>query len=118
MSLVKHVTVQDFVPEVIESDTPVLVDFYADWCGPCRMLAPALESLAGEYSGRVKFVKVNIDAEPDIAGYFGIQSIPTLLAFSDHQLIDKLVGIGTPGQLRQLLNRMGGNPTPSKIRVG
>lgn len=106
MSLVKRVTSHNFVDEVIESRLPVLVDFYADWCGPCRMLSPALEAIASEFAGRVKIVKLNVDEEPGIASHFDIQSIPTLLAFNDHRQMDRLVGIGSPGQLRQVLMRM------------
>lgn len=117
MSIVKRVTARDFVDEVIESTVPVLVDFYADWCGPCRMLSPALESFAREFAGRVKFVKVNVDDDPGIAGHFGIESIPTLLAFSDRRRVDTLIGIGSPGQLRQVLTRMAEGATPSTVRV-
>lgn len=118
MSLLKNVTYDDFVSEVVESPIPVLVDFYADWCGPCRMLSPALEAIASEYAGRVKVVKLNVDEEPEIAGHFSIQSIPTLVAFSDGRLLARLVGIGSPGQLRQLLNRMAGNANKSTAHVG
>lgn len=118
MSNVRNVSYDDFMTEVIESPIPVLVDFYASWCGPCRMLAPVLERMADEFSGRVKIVKINVDQEPEIAAHFGIQSIPTLLAFSDGSLLDKVIGIGSPGQLSQLLQRMAGNRSDSGVRVG
>ena len=117
MSTVQRVTSADFISEVLDSSIPVLVDFYADWCGPCRMLSPALEGLAREYAGRVKIVKVNVDEEPAIAGHFGIESIPTLLAFSNRELVDKLIGIGSPGQLRQVLTQLAGSAKQSTVRV-
>lgn len=114
MSAIQHVTAENFVTEVVDSAVPVLIDFYADWCGPCRMLGPVLERLAGEYGGRVKIVKVNVDAEPALASHFRVQSIPMLLAFQDGRPADRLVGVGSPGQLRQLLNSMAGNT----VRMG
>ena len=117
MSTVQRVTSADFISEVLDSSIPVLVDFYADWCGPCRMLSPALEGLAREYAGRVKIVKVNVDEEPAIAGHFSIESIPTLLAFSNRELVDKLIGIGSPGQLRQVLTQLAGSAKQSTVRV-
>lgn len=106
MTIIQHVSEVNFATEVGQSPIPVLVDFYADWCGPCRMVSPILEALAREFSGRVKVVKVNVDQSPRLAGYFGIQSIPTLLAFRDGQLVDKLVGLGSSAQLRSLLAKL------------
>lgn len=117
MSAVRHVTTADFATEVIDSSVPVLVDFYADWCGPCRMLAPALDTLAGEYAGRVKIVKVNVDEEPALAGHFRIQSIPALLAFRNGRLVDTLIGVGSPGQLRGVLTKLAGSPAHPIVRV-
>lgn len=118
MSAIRQVSTTEFVAEVIDSPVPVLVDFYADWCGPCRMLAPALETLAQEYSGRIKIVKVNVDQEPILAGQFRVQSIPTLLAFRDGRLIDTLVGVGSPGQLRGVLTQLAGSPSRPVVRAG
>ncbi len=118
MSAIRHVSTADFVAEVVDSSVPVLVDFYADWCGPCRMLAPTLEGLAREYAGRLKIVKVNVDEEPALAGHFRIQSIPTLLAFRDGRLVDTLIGVGSPGQLRSVLMKLAGSTAQPVNRVG
>ncbi|MBS0261117.1 MAG: thioredoxin [Planctomycetes bacterium] len=110
MSAIQRVGLANFAEEVLESPMPVLVDFYADWCGPCRMIAPALEKLAQEFTGRVRFAKVNIDAEPGLAHHFRVQSIPTLMSFHHGQVVDTLVGVGAPGQLRMVLNRLAAGP--------
>ena len=85
-------TDETFQSEVIESSVPVLVDFWATWCGPCRMVAPIIEELADEYEGRAKIGKVDVDSEQKIASDFGIRSIPTLLIFKDGKLADQIVG--------------------------
>ena len=96
------VTVTDasFRAEVIESDVPVLVDFWASWCAPCKMIAPVVEELAGEYEGRVKVVKVDIDANPVSPGQFGVMSIPTLLLFREGKAEKRLVGYQPKGKLK------------------
>ena len=86
------VTDENFQSEVVESDLPVLVDFWATWCGPCRMIAPSIEELANEYEGRVKVCKVDVDNAQQTAQGFGILSIPTLLIFKDGKVADQLVG--------------------------
>jgi len=86
------VTEQTFDVEVLQWKVPVLVDFWAAWCGPCRAIAPAVEEIATEYSGRLKVVKVDVDENPDIAGKYGVQGIPTLLLFKDGNAVERLVG--------------------------
>jgi thioredoxin 1 len=90
--------------EVINSDKPVLVDFWAEWCGPCQMLAPIVEELAGDFEGKAIVAKLDVDSNPNITGQFGIRSIPTLLIFKNGELIDKQVGVVPKHALAQKLN--------------
>jgi thioredoxin 1 len=98
------VTDQDFESEVINADVPTLVDFWAPWCGPCRMVAPIVEELAGEYEGRVKFVKLNTDENPAVSGRYGIRSIPTLLVFKDGEVKGQIVGFRPKSELKNRLD--------------
>lgn len=94
----------NFADEVEKSDVPVLIDFWAVWCGPCRMIAPIVEELAGEYQGKAKIGKVDVDNNPMIAGKFGIRSIPTLLIFKGGQVVDQIVGAVPKGTIVDKLN--------------
>jgi len=89
---------------VLKSKTPVLVDFWAAWCGPCRMVSPLVEELAGEYEGRVTMAKLNVDENPQIASQYGIMSIPTLLIFKDGAPVSNIVGFRPKAELQRNLD--------------
>ena len=88
-----ELTEATFNLEVLKATGPVVVDFYAPWCGPCKMIAPLLEQLAGEFSGTLKFAKLNVDDAPEWAGRYGVRGVPTLMLFGAGQVIDQAVGV-------------------------
>lgn len=100
MSLL-HLTDNNFKKEVLESDLPVLVDYWASWCGPCKMISPLIEDLAKEYAGKIKIGKLNVDESPKTATLYGIMSIPTLILFKDGKVVDQVVGALNKAELKK-----------------
>ena len=96
-----EITDSTFQDEVVNSDTPVVVDFWAEWCGPCKMIAPIVEELAGEYEGKVKFAKMDVDSNPQTPMQFGIRGIPTLLIFNGGQAVGQVVGAVPKSMLKK-----------------
>lgn len=96
----------NFETEVLKSDVPVLVDFWAAWCGPCRAIAPIVEQLSTEYAGKVKVGKVNVDENRDLATQYGVMSIPTLIFFKDGQKVDQVIGFTNKADLEKKLNAL------------
>ncbi|MBS7540453.1 thioredoxin [Ancylobacter lacus] len=101
---VEKVSDHSFEADVINSSQPVLVDFWAEWCGPCRMVAPVLDEVAGELASKVKIVKLNVDENPETASKFGIMSIPTLLLFKDGKIASRQVGAAPKAKLISWIN--------------
>ena len=104
--LIVALTAENFAQQVLQSPVPVLVDFWAEWCGPCKMIAPLLDELAEEYDGKVKIGKVNIDEQQALASEYGIRAIPTLLLFSKGQVADQIVGARSKRDFKASLDRV------------
>jgi thioredoxin 1 len=105
MANLAQVNQSNFQQRVLDNSRPVLVDFYADWCGPCRAQAPILEVLAGEYTERVEFVKLDVDQDGAIAGRYNVRSIPTLILFKDGKAVEVQAGMNTANKLKVLIDK-------------
>lgn len=105
MSALPDVTQATFQKDVLSSDMPVLVDFWAPWCGPCRMLAPVVEKIAAAHAGKAKFVKLNTDENPQLAGEYHVSGIPCLILFKDGKAVDRMVGFVPEGQIASMIQR-------------
>jgi thioredoxin 1 len=105
MSAAAQVTDSSFQQEVLDSKVPVLVDFWAPWCGPCRMVAPVVDEISQQYEGQIKVVKVNTDENPNVASKYGIRSIPTLMIFKEGQKVDMVVGAVPKSTLASTLEK-------------
>ena len=101
-----HITDAEFQATVLDSKLPVFVDFWAEWCGPCHMIAPVVEELAEEYDGKFSFTKLDVDANPNTAMQFGIRSIPTMLLFKDGQVADQVIGAVPKAMLKSKLDKV------------
>lgn len=99
-------TDMNFKKEALEADMPVLVDFYADWCGPCKMMAPVIDELAKEYEGKVKIGKLNVDDNPETARQYRVMTIPTLIIYKNGELVDTVVGVVAKNALKEKLDAL------------
>jgi len=106
MADVQAITDETFHAEVIQSDIPVLIDFWAPWCGPCRTIGPVVEQLAGEYKGRLKVVKMNVDDNPKTPAQFGVRGIPNLIVFKSGEVKEQVVGAVPKAQLVKAIDRV------------
>lgn len=100
-----NVTDSDFEQEILKSDKPALVDFWAPWCGPCQRIAPIIEELASEYKDKVKIAKLNVDESRKVATDMGVMSIPTLMLFKGGKMVDKVIGLVSKDRLKELMNK-------------
>lgn len=98
-----QLTKQNFNETVTDSDKPVFIDFYADWCGPCKMAAPIIEQLSKELEGQATICKVNVDSQPELAQYFNINSIPTFILIKDNTVVDRFTGLRNKQEIRKII---------------
>jgi thioredoxin 1 len=106
MAEVAEITDQDFEAEVLQSDQPVIVDFWAEWCGPCRQIAPIIKELDEQYGDRVKIFKMNVDESPGTPGKYGVRAIPTVLAFKAGDVVEQLVGGRRKGEFEEMITKL------------
>ena len=111
---IKLIKEGEFDAEVVQSSLPVVVDFYATWCGPCKILSPRLDELAGPLANQVKFVKINVDEAPSLSQRFDIQAIPTLIFFKNGKVVDRLIGLPSADTLKMHLDSLAGPDSPAK----
>ena len=97
---------ENFNSEVLQASLPVMVDFYADWCGPCKMMAPVVDQISEEYEGKVKVGKINVDEQPETAGRYGVMSIPTIIIFKGGEIQEKTVGVQSKKNLTAILDQL------------
>ena len=106
MVKVQEITDQNFAAEVLQSDKPAIIDFWAEWCGPCRQIAPIIAELAAEYGDRVKIVKMDIDQSPNTPGQYGIRAIPTILAFKNGQVVQQIQGARPKADFQKMVDAL------------
>lgn len=106
MSDAMEVTDKTFESEVLKSDKPVMVDFWADWCMPCKMLAPTVDKVAKDYKDRLKVCKVNVDANQEVSAAMGIRSIPTLIFFKNGEVVEQVIGVVSEAQLKKIIEKV------------
>ena len=104
--MAQHFTDQDYKKEVLESSIPVMVDFYAEWCGPCKQMAPIVDDLAKQYEGKVKIGKIDVDANPETPQMYGVQSIPTFVLIKGGEVVNKFTGARSKDDVEEMLNAM------------